>query len=129
LTDPADIESAEVKVRSYDGTMVPLSIVSKTGSKLDGSHPALLSGSGAYAITYPQYFSPTSLAWLDRGGVPAVAHVRGRGEYGEEWHQGGMKEKKPNTWRDFIACAEYLVQHGYTSPGELAGQAAAPAAS
>jgi prolyl oligopeptidase len=120
--DPADVEAAEVKVRSYDGTLVPLSIVFKKGLTLDGSHPTLLSGYGAYAITYPQYFDPTSLAWLERGGVLAVAHVRGGGEYGEEWHQGGMRENKPNTWRDFIACAEYLVQHGYTSPGKLAGQ-------
>ncbi len=121
--DPPDVEAAEVKVRSYDGTMVPLSIVFKRGLKLDGSHPTLLSGYGAYAITFPQYFDPANLAWLERGGVMAVAHVRGGGEYGEEWHQGAMNEKKPNTWRDFIACAEYLVEHGYTSPARLAGEA------
>lgn len=120
--DPADVEAAEVKVRSYDGTMVPLSIVSKKGLKLDGSHPTLLSGYGAYAITYSQYFDPTSIAWLERGGVLAVAHVRGGGEYGEEWHQAGMMQSKHNTWRDFIACGEYLVQHGYTSPEKLAGE-------
>lgn len=120
--DPADLESAEVRARSYDGTLVPLSIVYQKGLKLDGSHPTLLSGYGAYSITYDPYFDPASLAWLERGGVLAVAHVRGGGEYGEEWHVGGMKENKPNTWRDFIACAEYLVQHGYTSPGKLAGQ-------
>ncbi len=112
--DPADVEAVEVRVRSYDGTLVPLSIVSKKGLKLDGSHPTLLSGYGAYAINMSQYYDPISLAWLERGGVQAVAHVRGGGEYGEEWHQGGMKQNKPNTWRDFIACAEYLVQHGYT---------------
>jgi prolyl oligopeptidase len=120
--DPADVEALEVKVRSHDGTMVPLSIVAKKGLKLDGSHPTLLSGYGAYAITMQQYFDPTSLAWLERGGVLAVAHVRGGGEYGEEWHQAGMNQNKPNTWRDFIACAEYLVKQGYTSPGKLAGQ-------
>jgi len=120
--DPADVEAVEVRVRSYDGTLVPLSIVSKKGLKLDGSHPTLLSGYGAYAINMSQYYDPISLAWLERGGVQAVAHVRGGGEYGEEWHQGGMKQNKPNTWRDFIACAEYLVQHGYTSPGKLAGE-------
>jgi prolyl oligopeptidase len=120
--NPADVEAAEVEARSYDGTMVPLSIISRKGLKLDGSHPALLSGYGAYGITMPQYFDPRSLAWLERGGVLAVAHVRGGGEYGEEWHQGGMKQNKPNTWRDFIACAEYLIQHGYTSPEKLAGE-------
>ena len=120
--DPADLQAVEVKVRSYDGTLVPLSIVFKKGLKLDGSHPALLSGYGAYAINMSQYFDPISLAWLERGGVQAVAHVRGGGEYGEEWHQAGMKQNKPNTWRDFIACAEYLIQHGYTAPRKLAGQ-------
>jgi prolyl oligopeptidase len=120
--DPAFIEATEVKARSYDGTMVPLSIISKKGIKLDGSHPTLISGYGAYAINMQQYFDPTGIAWLERGGVFAVAHVRGGGEYGEEWHQGAMNQNKPNTWRDFIACAEYLVQHGYTSPAKLAGQ-------
>jgi prolyl oligopeptidase len=120
--DSPDIEAVEVKARSYDGTMVPLSIVSKKGIKLDGSHPTLLTGYGAYAINMQQYYDPTALAWLERGGVFAVAHVRGGGEYGEEWHQGAMNQNKPNTWRDFIACAEYLVQHGYTSPAKLAGE-------
>ena len=120
--DPADVEAVEVRVPSYDGTLVPLSIITKKGPKLDGSHPTLLSGYGAYAINMSQYFAPASLGWLERGGVRAVAHVRGGGEYGEEWHQGGMRQNKPNTWRDFIACAEYLVRHGYTSPGKLAGE-------
>ncbi len=120
--DPADVEATEVKVRSYDGTMVPLSIISQKGLKLDGSHPTRISGYGAYAISSSQSFNVSNLAWLERGGVVAVAHVRGGGEYGEEWHEGAMNEKKPNTWRDFIACAEYLVQHGYTSPARLAGQ-------
>jgi len=121
--DPTDIEAIEVKARSYDGAMVPLSIIAKKGIKLDGSHPTLLSGYGAYAINMQQYYDPTGLAWLERGGVLAVAHVRGGGEYGEEWHQGATNQNKPNTWRDFIACAEYLVQYGYTSPARLAGQA------
>ncbi|HXW90955.1 MAG TPA: prolyl oligopeptidase family serine peptidase [Terriglobales bacterium] len=120
--DPADIEATEVKARSYDGTMVPLSIIAKKGIKLDGSHPALLSGYGAYAINMQQYYDATGLAWLERGGVLAVAHVRGGGEYGEAWHQAAMNQNKPNTWRDFIACAEYLIQQGYTSSARLAGE-------
>jgi prolyl oligopeptidase len=120
--DPANLEALEVKVRSKDGTIVPLSIVHEKGLTLDGSHPTLLSGYGAYGISEDAFFDPTSLAWMERGGVLARAHVRGGGEYGEQWHQGGMKENKRNTWRDFIACAEYLVQHRYTSPGKLAGQ-------
>jgi len=120
--DPADVKSIETKATSYDGKKVPLSIISKKEIKLDGSHPTLLEGYGAYAITLDPYFNPRWLAWIERGGVLAVAHVRGGGEYGEEWHQGGMLKNKPNTWRDFIACAEYLVKQGYTSPAKLAGQ-------
>jgi prolyl oligopeptidase len=67
------------------------------------------------------FFNPQLLAWYERGGVYAVAHVRGGGEYGEEWHRAGQKRTKPNTWRDFIACAEYLVGKKYTSPARLAG--------
>ncbi len=118
---PEDLTAVEMKARSYDGTMVPLSIVMKKGTKLDGSHPTLLDGYGAYAISEDPYFSPVSIAWLERGGILAFAHVRGGGEYGEEWHEGAMLEKKPNTWKDFIACAEYLEQNGYTTAARLAG--------
>jgi len=120
--DPPDIEAEEVKVPTRSKTMIPLSIVHKKGLKLDGTHPTLLSGYGAYGISMQPFFSSRWLAWLERGGVFAIAHVRGGGEYGEEWHQGGMRQNKPNTWRDFIACAEYLVKRGFTSPGKLAGQ-------
>jgi prolyl oligopeptidase len=82
--DPADLQSVETKAPSYDGTMIPLSIIFKKGIKLDGSHPTLLNGYGAYSITIDPYFSPRWLAWLERGGVLAIAHVRGGGEYGEE---------------------------------------------
>jgi prolyl oligopeptidase len=118
--NPPDLTSVEVKARSYDGTMVPLSIVYRRGLKLDGSNPAILEGYGAYGITLDPSFDPKRLAWLERGGVFAVAHIRGGGEYGEDWHRWGMKLTKPNTWRDFIACAEYLIEHKYTSPEHLA---------
>jgi len=120
--DPPDIEAEEIRVPTNSGTMIPLSIVYKKGMKLDGTNPTLLSGYGAYAINMQPFFSSRWLAWLERGGVFATAHVRGGGEYGEDWHQGGMLQNKPNTWRDFIACAEYLVKRGYTSPDKLAGQ-------
>jgi len=120
--NPPDIEAEEVKVPTGSGTMIPLSIVHKKGIKLDGANPTLLSGYGAYGINMQPFFSSRWLAWLERGGVLATAHVRGGGEYGEDWHQGGMLENKPNTWRDFIACAEYLIKRGFTSPGKLAGQ-------
>jgi prolyl oligopeptidase len=115
-------ESTEVQVVSHDGVRVPLSIIHKTGIVLDGSHPTLVNGYGAYGSVMSAHFNPTSLAWLERGGVLAYAHVRGGGEYGKEWHQAGQKATKPNTWKDFIACCEYLVQKGYTSPAKLAGQ-------
>jgi prolyl oligopeptidase len=119
--DISGYESTEVEVPSHDGVRVPLSIVYRKGLKKDGSHPLLLDGYGSYGITYDPAFSPFRLAWLERGGVFAVAHVRGGGEYGEDWHQAGQKATKPNTWKDFIACAEYLVREGYTSPEHLAG--------
>ncbi|MFZ0519657.1 MAG: prolyl oligopeptidase family serine peptidase [Candidatus Acidiferrales bacterium] len=120
--DFSQIESEEVKAKSADGTMVPLSIIHQRGIALDGSHPVWLSGYGAYGITYDPSFSPTWLAFLERGGIYAVAHVRGGGEYGEDWHQGGQLLTKHHTIEDFIACGEYLVEHKYTSPAHLAGE-------
>jgi len=115
-------ESIEVEVPSHDGVLVPLSVVYKSGLKLDGSNPTYLSGYGAYGLSRDVGFSPTVLAWLERGGVYAVAHVRGGGENGEAWHLAGQKLTKPNTWKDFIACGEYLIARGYTSHERLAGQ-------
>lgn len=114
-----DLVSKEVTVRSYDGTMVPLSISYPRGMKLDGTHPVLLRAYGAYGITlYPTYFLMEA-PWFAHGGVFAVAHVRGGGVYGSAWHEGGYKLTKPNTWRDLIACAEYLIRKGYTSSSRL----------
>jgi prolyl oligopeptidase len=120
--NPTDIVAEEVKAPSYDGTMIPLSIVHRRDLKLDGSNPTLLDGYGAYGITLDPYFDPKILAWLERGGVYAVAHVRGGGEYGEGWHLAGKLLTKHNTWRDFIAAGQYLVDHKYTSPAHLAGE-------
>jgi prolyl oligopeptidase len=120
--DFSAIESEEVKAKAADGTLVPLSIIHKRSLKLDGSHPTLLHGYGSYGITYDPGFDPSSLAWLERGGVVAVAHVRGGGEYGEDWHNGGRKATKQNTINDFIACAQYLIEHKYTSAKHLAGE-------
>ena len=118
---PDNLESVEVKARSYDGEMIPLSIVYRRGIKLDGSNPTLLWGYGAYGISQDPVYGPVLLAWYEKGGVFALAHVRGGGEYGEDWYKGGYKQTKPNTWKDFIACGEYLVEHKYTSPDRLAG--------
>jgi prolyl oligopeptidase len=119
--DPTRLESVEVKVRSYDGTLVPLSIVHPKGLKMDGSNPTHLKGYGAYGNPQTPGFFPPLLAFYERGGVYAVCHVRMGGEYGEEWHQAGKESTKPNTWRDFIACAEYLIDQRYTSPAQLSG--------
>jgi prolyl oligopeptidase len=118
--NPSDLVSLEVKARGTDGTLIPLSIVHKKGLKLDGSNPTILYGYGAYGISQTPFYRPTFLPWFERGGILAVPHVRGGGEYGEDWYKAGYKATKPNTWRDAIACAEWLVAHGYTSPPKLA---------
>jgi prolyl oligopeptidase len=116
-------EAVNVKVKSYDGTLVPLSIVYPKGIKLDGSHPTLLGGYGAYGlVTSSPVFYSNQIAWYEKGGIWATCGVRGGGEYGEDWHLAGKGPTKPNTWRDFIACAEYLIDKKYTSPAHLAGQ-------
>jgi prolyl oligopeptidase len=119
---PEGLMATEAMVTSHDGVRVPLSIIHRKDLKMDGSHPTLLSGYGAYGMTMPMGFDPTNLAWLERGGVIAVAHVRGGGAFGKEWHHAGRKLTKPNTWKDFIACAEHLIKSGYTSPTKLAGR-------
>jgi prolyl oligopeptidase len=120
--DMSSVDAYFVKAKSYDGTMIPMAILHKKGLKRDGSNPALLFGYGAYGFNLVEpRFAPFMLAWLERGGVFAIAGVRGGGEYGEEWHQAGFQKTKPNTWKDFIAAAEYLVGEKYTSPQHLAG--------
>jgi len=122
--DVSNFESATVKVKSHDGTIVPLSIIHKKGLKRDGKNVAGMSGYGAYGISSQPRFLTPFFPFLEAGGVVAFAHVRGGGEYGEEWHQAGFKQNKPNTWKDFIACAEYLIKEKYTSAQFLAGHGA-----
>jgi prolyl oligopeptidase len=118
--NPPDLVSTEVKVKAKDGTLIPMSIVHRKGVKLDGSNPTILYGYGAYGISMTPFYRPTNLPWFNRGGVFAVAHVRGGGEYGEDWHKAGQKLTKPNTWNDAIACADWLVAQKYTVPAKLA---------
>jgi prolyl oligopeptidase len=117
-----DLDAYEA-VRTFavarDGTKVPLSIVAKKGLKRDGRNPALVNAYGAYQIVSGPYFSPRTLALLERGGVFAVAHVRGGGEYGKRWWKGGQKLTKPNTWRDLIDCCEHLIRERWTSKATL----------
>jgi prolyl oligopeptidase len=118
--DMSGYEFVNAKAKSYDGTMIPLVIIYKKGIKRDGTNPVLMRGYGAYGIesTSPG-FASGSLPWLERGGIVAITGIRGGGEYGEEWHLAGKGATKANTWKDFIACAEYLIAEKYTSPEHL----------
>ncbi len=120
--DTSGYEAVEVKAKSADGTMIPLSIIRAKNTQLDGNHPTHLVGYGAYGISYDAYFDPVWLAWLERGGIIAIAHVRGGGEYGEEWYRAGYKLTKQHTIDDFIASAQYLIASKYTSPQRLSGE-------
>ena len=121
-TDFSGITSVEVTAPGADGTPVPLSIVYKKDLKMDGQNPCLMEGYGSYGISLDPNFDATRLALLEKGIIIAYAHVRGGGENGEDWHLAGQKLTKQNTISDFIACAEYLVKQGYTSPSKLAGR-------
>ena len=118
--DPSRYETKQVFYTSKDGTRVPMFITYKKGLTLDGSNPTYLYGYGGFNISLTPSFSVAMLVWLEMGGVYAVPNLRGGGEYGEEWHQGGMHEKKQNVFDDFIAAAEYLIAQRYTSPAKLA---------
>lgn len=119
LDAPGWLTATEVLVASHDGVPVPLSIIHRTDLRRDGTAPTILSGYGAYGHTMPMLFTPTNLAWIERGGVLAVAHVRGGGTFGKAWHHAGRKTTKPNTWKDFLACGDYLVREGYSSHKRL----------
>jgi prolyl oligopeptidase len=121
-TDFSAITSVEVTAQSADGTPVPLSIVYRKDLALNGQNPCLMEGYGSYGISLDPNFDATRLALLEKGIVIAYAHVRGGGENGEDWHLAGQKLTKQNTISDFIACAEYLIKQGYTSPSKLAGR-------
>jgi len=116
---PADVVTTEVKVRSHDGALVPLSILHKKGVVLDGRNPTLLWGYASYGITEEPFYSVSRLAWLDAGGVFAVANPRGSSVYGQDWYKAGFQATKPNTWKDFIACAEWLIAQKWTAPDRL----------
>lgn len=112
----------QVFVTSKDGARVPLFLVHRRDLQADGRNPALLYGYGGFSVSLTPAFAVGWLAWLERGGVLAVANLRGGGEYGEEWHQAGTFERKQNVFDDFIACAEYLIAAGITSSSRLAIQ-------
>ena len=115
-----NFEIEELMVKSYDGVEVPLSLIYKKGIKKDANNPVLFYGYGAYGMSMSPTFNPSLLLWVERGGILAVAHVRGGGELGEKWHLEGQKSTKPNTWKDVIACTEYMIKEGYTNPTKTA---------
>jgi len=115
-----DYETKQVFFASKDGTRVPMFITHKKGLALDGSNPTLLGGYGGFNIPITPGFNPMDIPWLERGGVVAVACLRGGGEYGKAWHDGGRLKNKQNVFDDFISAAEYLIAEKYTSSPKLA---------
>jgi len=118
--DPSGFETTQVFYPSKDGTRVPMFISYRKGLKLNGANPTLLYAYGGFDIALTPSYSPAIAAWMERGGVYAVANLRGGSEYGEEWHEAGMREKKQNVFDDFIAAAEWLIANQYTSTPKLA---------
>ncbi len=118
--DPSRYETKQVFYHSKDGTRVPMFLTYKKGIKLDGQNPTLLYAYGGFDISLTPFFSVPNLVWLEMGGIYAQPNLRGGGEYGEEWHQAGMKLKKQNVFDDFIAAAEWLIANKYTSTPKLA---------
>jgi prolyl oligopeptidase len=114
------IASTQFMVKSHDGVEVPLTVVYPKNVARDGSAPLLVEAYGAYGISQAPEFWPSLAAWLERGGVYAVAHVRGGGELGDDWHRGGYRATKPNSWRDLIATAQWLIDNRWTAPARLA---------
>ena len=118
--DFSDIEVVREFAVSKDGTRIPLNIMRQKGTALDGKNPTLLYGYGGYGHSLRPQFNFTQRLWFDRGGIYVVANVRGGGEYGEEWHLNGNLTRKQNVFDDFAACAQYLIDSGYTCSTKLA---------
>jgi len=125
LRSPADYSDTEVRREfavSKDGTRVPINILMRKGTRLDGSSPCLLTGYGGYGISQTPVFSSSRRLWLEQGGIFVVANIRGGGEYGDAWHRAGNLTRKQNVFDDFAACAQYLIDHQYTRRERLAIQ-------
>jgi len=117
---PDDYETKQVFYSSKDGTQVPMFLTYRRGIQLNGQNPTILYGYGGFNIARKPSFSVTNLVWMERGGIFVSANIRGGSEYGEEWHQGGMKLNKQNVFDDFIAAAEWLIEENYTAARYLA---------
>jgi prolyl oligopeptidase len=114
------VEVSQVFFNSKDGTRVPLFLFHKKGLVKDGNNPVLLYGYGGFNISLTPAFSPSRLAWLEMGGIYAQVNLRGGGEYGQAWHEAGMKNRKQNVFDDCIGAAEFLVREKWTQPSRLA---------
>ena len=114
MVDFSDIVELRQNATAKDGTKIPVSLVYRKSTTLNSFNPTLIRAYGAYGIVQTPTFNPSTLAWVERGGILATCHVRGGGEFGEAWHLGGQKLTKANTWQDLIACAEYLIERGFT---------------
>ena len=114
------LETRQVFYPGKDGTRIPMYLAYKKGLKCDGTNPTLLWGYGGFGISVVPRFDPTRLLWLERGGLYAMANIRGGGEYGEQWHRQGIREHKQIVFDDFIAAAEWLIAERYTSTPKLA---------
>lgn len=114
----------EIEVPSYDGALVPLTIIRRKDLKLNGNNVAIINGYGAYGVSIPPNLNEIFAILANKGVVYCIAHVRGGGEKGDNWHIGGMKQSKPNSWKDFNACAEYLITKGYTTAAHLSCEGA-----
>ncbi|SEP77875.1 oligopeptidase B Serine peptidase. MEROPS family S09A [Devosia sp. YR412] len=120
--DPDDYETRRLFATAPDGAEVPVTVLYRKGTKLDGSAPALLYGYGAYGMSMPSTFSISALSLVDRGFIHATAHIRGGMEKGYRWYVEGRREHKTNTFTDFIASAEMLIDKGYTAKGKIVAQ-------
>lgn len=118
--NPDDYETKQVFYSSKDGTKIPMYIVFKKGTQLNGNNPTWLTGYGGFSVSYMPNYSDTRMEWLEHGGIYAQPNLRGGGEYGEKWHLAGTRMDKQNVFDDFIAAAEYLIKEKYTSQKYLA---------
>lgn len=118
--DFSAMDEVRLYATGHDGTRIPVTLVYRKATRLDRQNPLLLTAFGSHGVTPAPRFDPALMAWLERGGIFAVAHVRGGGEYGGEWHRAGRQSLKRNTVLDFLAAAEFVVRYGFTNPRRLA---------
>lgn len=117
---PNDIVVEEIEIDGHDGEKIPLSLIYNKNIKKNSQNIVMMDSYGSFGISMRPSFSLRRLLWVMEGGIYAIAHVRGGGEKGDTWHKGGYKATKPNTWKDFISCAEFLIKNKYTSSKKIA---------